>query len=879
MHAALGLRRPERPAYLVTWTSEPTPPAGVEAAAVEAAEYPDLASLTESLDPGAVPPRQVLLSALLNVSGDTPSEAYEATVAVLEQVRQWLADERFAASRLVLLTRNATPAPATAGAAAGTVSLAAAAAAGLVRSAQTEHPGRFILLDIDDDPASRAAVPAALAAGEPQLAVHHGTIYVPRLNPAPASILRSDGQSVTAHAVTAHAVTANAVTAHAVTTPASRPRPLDPGGTVLVTGGTGTLGGLVARHLVVVHGVRHVLLASRSGEEAAGAGALRGELEGLGAEVVFAACDVGSAAEVEALVASVPVDRPLTAVVHAAGVLADGTVGSLSAGEVAAVFGPKAAGAWNLHVATRGLDLALFVLFSSVTGTLGGAGQGNYAAANAYLDALARRRHGLGLPATSLAWGLWERASGMTGAMGAADVARMRRSGIAPLGTQEGLGLLDGALGSPFPAVVPVRWDAAALRELAASGTLPPILTSLAPAAPRPAATANGAAGQPALARRLAGLATADQQALILELIRERVAAVLGFTTSDSINLDATFREIGFDSLSAVEMRNRLDTGDRAGLVHHARLRLSHAAGPRRPRVERGRGHGPASGHRRGAGQRVRQPTSRSRSSGWAAASPAACASPEDAVAAASGRAPTRSRRVPRRPGLGPRRALRPRPDTPGTAYAREGGFLYDAGRLRRRRSSGSARARRWRWTRSSGCCWRRRGRRWSAPGSTRRRCAAAGPACSSALMYQRLRPALHGAAEDVEGYLLTRQSPAAWSPAGSPTRSGFEGPAVTVDTACSSSLVALHLAAQALRSGECTLALAGGVTVMAHARHVRGVQPSARAGARRAVQGVRGAARTGPAGARASGCCCWSGCRTRGATGTRCWRWCVAAR
>ncbi|WP_143688565.1 beta-ketoacyl reductase, partial [Streptomyces barkulensis] len=221
---------------------------------------------------------------------------------------------------------------------------------------------------------------------------------------------------------------------------------LDPDGTVLVTGGTGTLGGVVARHLVVVHGVRRVLLVSRRGREAAGAAELVAELGRLGAEVEVAACDVADRAAVAGLLDELPAGRSLSAVVHTAGVLADATVESLTAGQVEEVLRPKVDAAWHLHELTRGMGLSAFVLFSSVAGTLGTAGQANYAAANAFLDALAVHRRAQGLPAVSLAWGLWGQSSGMTGELSEVDRARMRRAGIAPLATGEALAALDAAL-------------------------------------------------------------------------------------------------------------------------------------------------------------------------------------------------------------------------------------------------------------------------------------------------------------------------------------------------------------------------------------------------------------------------------------------------
>jgi acyl carrier protein len=334
----------------------------------------------------------------------------------------------------------------------------------------------------------------------------------------------------------------------------SLPRGLKPDGTVLVSGGTGVLGGLVARHLVARHGVRHLLLASRGGAGAAGAGALVAELEAMGASVTVAACDMSSGEQVAALVGSVPGEHPLTGVIHAAGVLSDGMVGSLTAGDVAAVFGPKAGGAFHLDRVTRGLDVDVFVLFSSAAGTLGNPGQGNYAAANAYLDALAARRRGAGLPGISLAWGLWEQASGMTGHLDAAQRARMARGGVAPLATADALALLDAALGLDLPVLVP-----APLVPPADPGLRPALMRDLPGArAPRAARAAAAKAGEDSLARRLAGLPAGEQRQRLLEVVRGQAAAVLGHASADGVDAGRAFKDLGFDSLTAVELRNRL---------------------------------------------------------------------------------------------------------------------------------------------------------------------------------------------------------------------------------------------------------------------------------------------------------------------------------
>jgi NADPH:quinone reductase-like Zn-dependent oxidoreductase len=332
----------------------------------------------------------------------------------------------------------------------------------------------------------------------------------------------------------------------------SIPRALDAEGTVLITGGTGDLGGLVARHLAETHGVRHVLLASRSGLEAQGAGGLVSELAGLGCEASVVACDVADRGQLSGLLDSIPRERPLTGIVHAAGVLDDGVIESLSAGQVECVMRPKVDAALLLDELTEDMDLAEFVLFSSVAGLLGGAGQGNYAAANAFLDALAERRRARGLAGTSLAWGLWAQETGMSAGLDAAGKQRLGRMGMAALSAEQGLALLDTARATGEGLLVAARLDGAALRAQARAGMLPALLGGLVRSPPR------RADGSGSLARRLAGLPEAEWDGVVMELVRTQVAAVLGHASPEAIDLGLAFKDLGFDSLAAVELRNRL---------------------------------------------------------------------------------------------------------------------------------------------------------------------------------------------------------------------------------------------------------------------------------------------------------------------------------
>jgi mycoketide-CoA synthase len=329
----------------------------------------------------------------------------------------------------------------------------------------------------------------------------------------------------------------------------SIPQPLDPAGTVLVTGASGALGGLVARHLVTERGVRNLVLVSRRGSEAPGMAGLVAELEGSGAAVRTAACDVADRDALAEVIGSV--DRPLVGVVHTAGVVDDGVVGALSPERMDVVLRPKVDAAWNLHELTRELDLSMFVMFSSASGVMGSAGQANYAAANTFLDALAAYRRGLGLPGISLAWGLWERTSTMTAGLTAADRERMARGGVLALSDEVGLALFDAAETTGEALVVPVRLDMARLRN----GPVPPLLQGLVRTSVRRAAETGSSE---TLVDRLAALPPEKRMQALLDLVRSQVAAILGHRAADAIDPQQAFNTLGFDSLSAVEFRNQL---------------------------------------------------------------------------------------------------------------------------------------------------------------------------------------------------------------------------------------------------------------------------------------------------------------------------------
>ncbi|MFJ6987323.1 MULTISPECIES: type I polyketide synthase [unclassified Streptomyces] len=540
----------------------------------------------------------------------TPDTVHAATATVLERLQAWLADPASAAVPLVVLTRGATgpdprttprpgrrtgtcPDPATdpatdpaVGSATGpgphVVDVASAAVWGLLRSAQLEHPGRFVLLDTDDPAATAAVLPAALAAGEPQLALRDGILYAPRLVRSAPPVADTPDAGGT----------------------------LDPDGTVLLTGGGGVLAGVLARHLVTRHGVRSLLLLGRGGAAEARMAELARELGESGADVTVSAGDVTDREAVARALAAIPAGHPLRAVVHTAGVLDDGLLQAQTPERLGAVLRPKVDGAHHLHTLTRDADLTVFVVYSSAAGVLGSPGQSTYAAANAALDALMTARHRLGLPATSLAWGLWERRSGLTAGLSETDLRRMSRSGVRGLSAAEGTALFDTALArsaSDGPVFVPVHLDLAAHR----GREVPPLLRSLVTA---PAAARTGTDGT-ALRRRLAAAGTDQRPRLLLDLVLGEAAAVLGHTAAESLGAEDAFLSVGFDSLTAVELRNRLaartglrlrpttvlDSGTPACLADVLHAALDTAAPD--PGPDAGHGQGPGRGLLPGQGE------------------------------------------------------------------------------------------------------------------------------------------------------------------------------------------------------------------------------------------------------------------------------------
>nr|WP_103531645.1 type I polyketide synthase [Streptomyces sp. SM11] len=557
--------------YRVQWSAAPdTAPVGPlgywavlgdRALLPDTDSHPDLAALGAALDGGAPLPAAVLAWCDPTPHPLSPPDAASVHTALddaLRLVQEWLADPRWDdGARLVLVTRGAvSTAPGE-----EVTDLTGAAVRGLVRSAQSEHPDRFLLIDTDDPAAVTRLLPRALAGADPQLAIRAGQLLAPRLARATITTELNPGTDV--HPGPDPDLNTNPAP-DALAGPAPAPAPGTPsgigapGGTVLVTGAGGALGGLVAQHLVTAHGVRNLLLVGRRGADAPGLAGLAAELRGLGARVDVEACDVADRDALTALLAGIPADRPLSAVVHAAGVLDDGTVESLTPARMRHVLRPKVDAALHLHALTRDLPLSAFVLFSSASATVGNAGQGNYAAANAFLDALAQHRRALKLPAQSLAWGLWERRSAMTGTLTAADLRRMSRGGTAAIGSEEGMALFDAALTLDEPLLVPVRIDLGRLRAAARTAPVPALLSALVPGTVRRPASGADAAEADLLRRRLTGLPPAERLAILLDLVRSRGADILGRGGAGSIDPDQPFKDLGFDSLTSVELRNRL---------------------------------------------------------------------------------------------------------------------------------------------------------------------------------------------------------------------------------------------------------------------------------------------------------------------------------
>ncbi|WP_063771871.1 type I polyketide synthase [Kitasatospora mediocidica] len=759
--------------FRVEWTELPS--VSTSAAAPRWARLSDAAEVAglAGSDDGSQVPSVVVLDAF----GDAADEGAVPAVTsrVLEVVQAWLAAPNLEASRLVVHTRGAVAA----GGEAAVTDPAGAAVWGLVRVAQAENPDRFVLLDTDaaSDGNVESLLAGVLATGEPQVAVRGAVLHAPRL-------VRAAGGAGAGAGVA-----------------------FGPEGTVLVTGGTGSLGALLARHLVTRHGVRRLVLVSRRGLVAEGAPELVAELAGLGAVVTVAACDVTDRAAVAALLAAVPAEHPLTGVVHTAGVLDDGVIGALTPERLAYVFGPKVSAVRHLDELTRELapELRSFVLFSSAAGVFGSAGQGNYAAANAYLDAVAQQRRAAGLPGASIAWGLWEQAGGMAAHLTEADQARVNRGGFLAIAPAEGLDLFDAALRTGQAVTVPIKLDLRAIRAEAATGRgVLPLLRSLVPVGRRAVRTASG------LADRLAGLSAADQETLLLELVRTHVATVLGHAGAANVKAEKAFKDAGFDSLTSVQLRNRL--GESTGLSLPATVVYDYPTPVALARFLR-----EELGDTAAAAATASTVLAADRDEpiaivGMACRLPGGVVTPEDLWRLVSeGRDAVSG--FPADRGWDVGGLFDEDQENIGTSYVDQGGFLHDAGLfdagffgISPREALAMDPQQRLLLEMS----WEALERAGVDPASLKGR----DVGVFSGVMTQGY--GIGGVIPpELSGFTATGSAMSVASGRVSYVF-GFEGPAVTVDTACSSSLVAMHLAAQALRSGECSLALAGGATIMA---------------------------------------------------------------
>ena len=454
--------------------------------------------------------------------------ARKAAQDALETIQHWLADESKADSRLALITAGRDGHRARA----SHPTRPPAAIWGLVRSAQSEHPGRFALIDSDGSEASERALPAALALGG---------------GGAPARPAR--GQGRWRRASPARSGEARTETRAAI----------DPERTVLITGATGGLGALSPATWSSATAPATCSWSAAAAPRRRARRSCRRSSRSWAPRRRSPPATSPTARRSEKLLASIPAEHPLGAVVHSAGALADGTVESLGAEQLERVFAPKADAAWHLHELTADLDLSAFVLFSSAAGTLGGPGQANYAAANVFLDALAQRRRAEGLRRDLDRLGpLGARERHDSRASSEADLARMRRGGVEALSDERGLALFDAALGAGRATALAVPLDTAGLRAMASAGALPPIFSGLV-RVPQRRSAASGS-----LAAKLATLPEAEREGYVLDLVRGEVAAVLGHASAAEVEPDKAFQELGFDSLAAVELRNRL--GAVAGL-------------------------------------------------------------------------------------------------------------------------------------------------------------------------------------------------------------------------------------------------------------------------------------------------------------------------
>ncbi|MFD7432844.1 type I polyketide synthase, partial [Streptomyces sp. NPDC059818] len=734
---------------------------------------------------------------------NVPAAARRVAGEALELAQQWLNAPELESAQLVIVTRGGVAALS----GEGVADVAAGAVWGLLRSAQLENPGRLILADLPAEGSEEdlAVLPSVLGSGEPEVALRDRHGYGRRLTRPAGGLARPAGTSDGSEE-------------------SSAPQDAAALRTVLVTGGTGTLGGVVARHLVATGRAGGVVLVSRTGPGANGVAALAAEIASLGAWVRVVSCDVADRDALAALLDTLPDDCPLGSVFHAAGIIDDALIDSLSPERVAAVMRPKADAAWHLHELTQDMDLDHFILFSSVAAAFGGPGQGNYAAANAFLDALAAHRRAAGLAGTSLAWGPWMPEAGIGRDLAELMLRRMTASGLAALDEDEGLLLLDLALARAEALLVPARLDKAGLRAVAAATGIPPLWQVLADdLIPRrttvtsaASGAATGAGAAEALRQQLAQLPGAERDRMLLDLVRTHAAAVLGHSSGEAIEASRPFTDLGFDSLIAVEFRNRMNPA--TGLRLPATLVFDYPSPVALAALLREQLAGDLADVAEPAAPVTVAllPDEPIAIVGMACRLPGGATSPEELWQLLTTGTDAMST-FPTDRGWDLEALYNPDVDHVGTSYTQVGGFLqdasgFDAGFFGISPREALAMDPQQRLLLE--VSWEAFERSGIDPASLRgSQTGAFVGGYSSSYLALTMEDAEE--VENLGAHLMTGNAASVLSGRLSYTL-GLEGPAVTVDTACSSSLVALHLACQAVRSGECSLALAGGITVMA---------------------------------------------------------------
>lgn len=735
---------------------------------------------------------------ILYVQNAEDSDSTELVAQVIRTVSEWISDDRNTGS-IAVVTDSACSVDESE---AARIQPAHAAVAGALRSMQTENPGRINVID-RCGPVTEELVTAAAGVGSG--AIRGERLYVPGASPL---VLHS-----------------NAPDADAVA------RAVDRDGTVLITGGTGTLGATIARHLVQARGIRHLVLLSRRGADAANAPELQRELTELGAVVRIEAVDAADRTALSRVLDTID-EHPLVGVVHAAGRLDDGVASALDIRRVGAVMEPKATAAQHLLQLTDAFDLEFLVFFSSMVASLGNPGQANYAAANSYLDASAVRARAHGRPVFSIGWGLWANKSGMSEHLSDVDLDRMRSSGVLPLATERGLEMFDAILRSTRAATLAVELDPEALTRRVDDPGFPPMLRGLVPRRRRTVENAPEAATDPTA--EFADMLPQARAHAVEDAVRIEIARVLG--DDAELTVDTQLKEAGFDSLMTLELRNRLsrrtglslpgtvvfDHPTTAALSAYLLSRLGGAV----ERTAEATDNPDTTAQADNTGRTENTPgTDNIALDGapdagaddpvvivsMACRLPGGINEPEqlwdllDAGGSAIGPLPT---------DRGWRTDLfDPDRRRPGTSATDRGGFLYDAAEFDAQFFSISPReaaAMDPQQRLLLEAAWEVLERAGIDPRSVRGE--SVGVYIGS--VGQDYLGADDTLPEQVEGFAITGKASSVASGRISYFL-GLEGPSMTVDTACSSSLVALHLAAKALRGGECSSALVGGVSIM----------------------------------------------------------------